>query len=471
MSVGRGAMVSSALLLAVLAVVLAPAAAAGRSQQDLFRPLPGELSFDLDQLEDLDEPALAPPVGVVARRRRPLTARSYQHAAKMQGAFGIDLFQVLAAHDSTSNVVFSPMSVGTALAMLYAGSRGQTAEQLWAALHLTGEKRELMHSHRRLVRHTKKLARDGIEMVIVSDLFTSEELPLNPKFPRYASGMFNSTVTSVPFDIPYLTAEIINGRFYNATQGVIDSLVSSDMLSEDTQFVLANAVFFRGSWLMQFDAAATAEGVFQSPAGPRPVQMMSTKKVFPIAELYQLNARALLLPYKGEKLGMLILLPNDPAGLDSLVAALNMTVISDTLRKLDGLGDVLVKMPKFDIESELDLQPLLIELGVRDLFDPAVVNMTRVTGQRGAAISTAVHKARLSVSEEGTEAAAATAFVNLFRSVPDPIRPFVVDRPFAFAVLEMSSSAVLFLGRVTDPTPQPEEPQPEPQPDLSALFL
>ena len=134
------------------------------------------------------------------------------------------------------------------------------------------------------------------------------------------------------------------------------------MLSEQTQFVLANAVFFRGSWLMAFDAAATAPGLFYSPLGPRLVDVMSAEKTFPVADLPQLDARALLMPYQGEKLGMLILMPNDPDGLAALAQALDMETVSGVLRELEGLGDVQVQLPKFDVEAELDLQPILIQV-------------------------------------------------------------------------------------------------------------
>ncbi|XP_037081441.1 leukocyte elastase inhibitor A-like [Pollicipes pollicipes] len=370
--------------------------------------------------------------------------------ANAQSKFGMDMFQALTIHDNSSNIFFSPTSISTALALVYAGSGGKTAQQMAAVLHFeSGERRDFMHGHRRYLRRITGRSKEGVTVKIANNLYVSLSRPVMPKYVRFAKNMFGADVSSVDFGgSPAAAADLINTRVRNDTEGNIDNLVEEDALDEGTVFVVVNAVYFKGSWLLKFNESDTAPGQFHAADGPRSVDMMTATKLFPTASLPGLDARALMLPYQGEELGMLILLPNELNGIYELEALVDHATLVTARAHLSARVEVHVQLPKFNMEAEIDLSVILKEMGVTDLFDPSRADLSGITGETGMAISKAVHKAFVNVNEEGTEAAAATAFACCFRSAPPIVPPFIVDRPFIFAIMDLQLDSVLFMGRV-----------------------
>ena len=217
---------------------------------------------------------------------------------------------------------------------------------------------------------------------------------------------------------------------------------------------MTNAIYFKGSWLHPFAAAATDVAGAFTTLGGRPViaPLMSQSESF---RHHDGGAfQVLELPYQGNRRAMLVVLPKTVDGLAALEAGLTPQALADWSRGLR-TRRVNLKLPRFKLEEAFQLSDSLRALGMTDAFDPSRADFSGMTGRRDRSISAVIHKAFVDVNEVGTEAAAATA-VSMTRSAmmrPEPPVEFKADHPFLFLIRDQATGAVLFIGRVATPTP------------------
>lgn len=375
--------------------------------------------------------------------------------------FGVDMYHRLASPPEgaagPTNLVFSPASIALALAMTRAGAAGTTATEMDAVIH-TGDPKTLAHSMNALTTaleaRTKTVEVPGaeptnVELSIANSLWAQQDLAFETAFldllaTEYGAGL---QLVDYKFD-PDGARTLINQWVDEATKDRIPELLAPGVITPDARLTLVNAIYMKAAWETAFDENLTLPRPFTTTSGETvQTPMMSRRDDMQYASTH--GWQAVVLPYVGGDLSMVIMLPEEGEPLDPTV---------DAFGGLDGqLGPQLVNltMPKFDIETSVGLADVLGAMGMPTAFDPDRADFSGMTTEEQLFIAAVIHQANITVDEDGTEAAAATAVVMEATSAEsDPPQPidFIVDRPFVFAIRDNATSAILFLGHIGDPT-------------------
>lgn len=365
--------------------------------------------------------------------------------------FALDLYGQLRKQDG--NLFFSPFSLSTALAMTYAGARGETAQQMARVLHFNLPPERLHATLAKLLRELEVgHGAPGFELHIANALWMQEKYKFLPEFLAVGRDQYRAGLETVDFASAAEQArETINAWVADRTSGKIKDLVPPGHLSALTRLVLTNAIYFRAAWLVPFDKQQTHTGPFTLPDRKKvEVPLMQQKGEF-FRYLEQANLQILELPYGGESKSMLVLLPRNPDGLPALEKKLDAKTLAGWLDKLSH-RNVEVTLPRFTLTCAFSLNDALAALGMRDAFDDSgAADFSGVDGNRDMYLGAVLHKAFVDVNEEGSEAAAATGVA--FGGIDEPEKPavFRADHPFLFLIRDDRSGSVLFLGRVTNP--------------------
>jgi serpin B len=375
-----------------------------------------------------------------------------RESAATANAFGADLYQRLA--QDRPNMVFSPLSVASALWMAWCGARGQTAAELARALHLNGSADAALdglHSLATLVGEPVSGSGSGsVTFRAPNTVWVQSGFPVRPEFTARLSEAAATFADADFTGAPDAARSEINRVIAEQTAGKITGLLPPGSVGPLTRLVLANAVYLKAAWLQPFSAAQTSDAPFYPEGQDRPdvtVRMMrgTAARGYVRGDGYQ----AVLLPYAGGSLAMAVLLPDGPlAALRPAIAARGLGgVLAGTSRH-----QVTLSMPRFRIEAAFDLIPALRQLGVNEAFSNEA-DFSGITEAGPLQVSTVAHKAYVDVDEQGTEAAAATAVgiraAAAFRS-PPPVT-MTVDRPFLFVIVHTATSSPLFAGQVSHP--------------------
>ncbi|XP_013925382.1 PREDICTED: plasminogen activator inhibitor 1 [Thamnophis sirtalis] len=337
--------------------------------------------------------------------------------------------------------------------MLQAASEGKTLAQIKGAmgfgLREWGVPRAL-----RLLQKTLS-GPWGKDVVQMADaLFVQRDLPLAPTFMLRFRRLFHQMVKQVDFSDSARAREVVNAWVEQHTNGMIRGFLQEGTLGALTRLVLANAIHFKGLWRLPFPEAATRQRVFHKLDGSTVVvPMMEQTAEFNYGEFStpeQGDYDVIELPYQGEMLSMLIASPfQRDAPLSALVAAVDPRLIAEWKSNMSAVTRLLV-LPKFSLESEVDLRAPLEALGMTDMFDCEKANFSRLSGQDGLFVSRALQKVKIEVNESGTEASSATVAIVYSRMAPLEI---VLDRPFLFVVRHNPTGTILFMGQVMEPQP------------------
>lgn len=369
--------------------------------------------------------------------------------------FALELFRTLTEDNSTGNIFISPFSISSALAMVFLGTKGDTAAQLSKAFHFDAI--EDVHSRfqslnaevsKRGASHTLKLA---------NRLYGEKTYDFLPEFLASTQKMYGADLAPVDFQHASDDArKVINKWVKDQTEGKIPELLAAGVVDSMTKLVLVNAIYFKGMWKDKFRKQDTTDAPFRlNKKDTKTVKMMYQKKKLPIGYIQDLNCKVLELPYQGEELSMVILLPEDiedeSTGLKKIEEQLTLEKLHEWTKRehLENI-DVHVKLPRFKLEESYTLNSNLGRLGVQDLFSNGKADLSGMSGSRDLFISKIIHKSFVEVNEEGTEAAAATGGIAVFAMLL-PEEEFTVDHPFLFFIRHNPTANVLFLGRVCSP--------------------
>ena len=365
-------------------------------------------------------------------------------------AFAIDLHQRLA--QAGENLFVSPFSISSALAMTYAGARGDTARQMEEVLRL-GDSGAHEAFAELLANLREREGEDTYELVVANALWGQDGYEFRPEFLDLLETKYDSAFRPVDFaSDPDAVAEMINEWVEEQTQDKIQDLVPPGTLDPLTRLVLANAIYFKAAWMNAFEEEATATEAFTRHDGDTvDADMMRQTEQFLHAEFDGLQV--LELPYEGRDLSMIIALPESHDGLPAVEDQFSPEQLDEWLDALE-MRQVNLKLPRFEFTTEVTLNDYLQAMGMRDAFLPPEADFTGMTPEPGELyISDVLHKAFIDVHEEGTEAAAATAVVMRTTAMPvdEPVE-FYADRPFLFLIRDMQTGSILFMGRVADPS-------------------
>jgi serpin B len=366
-------------------------------------------------------------------------------------AFALNLYARLKTTDG--NLFFSPYSISTCLAMTYAGARGDTAAQMAQTLHFDTNQIQLASSFGELQKQlNNEQEKKGIELNIANGLWGQKDYPFLPAFLNVAKQSYGANLKQVDFHTHAETARIeINDWVSDKTKAKITDLIQPGVLDPMTRLVLVNAIYFKGRWASEFEKQNTRKLPFTvSSAQKIEVPLMSRTADFRYAEVEGLQL--LELPYAGDDLSMVVLLPRELDGLKGVEDQFNKQTLDRWLAQARE-QKVAVFLPKFKMAAQFSLAKPLAEMGMTDAFSRNA-NFSGMDGERDLFISAVVHKAFVDVNEEGTEAAAATGVVMRSMAVmmPRPTPIFRADHPFIFLIRDNHSGSILFLGRLVDPT-------------------
>lgn len=364
--------------------------------------------------------------------------------------FAFDLYAELRKSAEGKNVFFSPYSISTALAMTYEGARGKTAEEMQSVFHFPTDgklrKSAFAAIHNQLNKPDSKF-----KLSIANSLWSQKEYKFLSEYLTTLQQYYAAKATNLDFiDATEESRTTINKWVEDKTNNKIKGLLPQGSLTPLTRLVLTNAIYFKGTWIKQFDKSQTKDGDFRvSATNTIKVPMMRrTDKdaTFNYAETSDLQI--LEMPYEGERLSMLVLLPKGDLSL--LEPSLSLDKINDWKSKLrEQRVDVL--MPKFTLDTKYPMNGTLAQMGMPTAFDEDRADFSGMTGAKSLYISAVIHQAFVDVNEEGTEAAAATAVVMSGKSVPPPVPIFRADHPFIFVIQDKANGNILFIGRVVNP--------------------
>jgi serpin B len=366
--------------------------------------------------------------------------------AQATNSFGFDLLrQVQAQAGAGENILVSPLSVATALGMVYNGAAGSTQAAMRETLQL-GELSvdDVNDGYRRLAGRLVDLD-PVVEFLTANSIWYVRGFDVKQGFLDVTGEYFAAEVAAIDFASPS-AAPTINGWVDNATRGRIEDIVD-DPLDPEALMYLINAVYFKGDWTIQFDPDLTVDRLFYLADGSvKQVPMMTYPGPLEIRHFSDADVQAIDLPYGGDQYSMTIMMP--PAGddIDALAQSLDAERWHDIVNGL-ARTRTNVLMPKLTLEYDLEMSDALKAMGMNVAFSHAADFSEICDG--GLVISEVKHKTFIDVNEQGTEAAAATA-VELKRGPPPAV--FSVDRPFVFAIRERVSGTIVFAGRVMDPT-------------------
>ncbi|KAJ9598343.1 hypothetical protein L9F63_010959 [Diploptera punctata] len=365
-------------------------------------------------------------------------------------AFSIAMLKEAVRDNPTGNVFFAPYSVYNALLLTYFGAANQTEGALQAALRIpqTQSKISTMQAYslEKYFQDMKKFnGSESYELSSANRLFISNDRKLRDCMAR----LFEGEVQSIDFrSNPEAARQIINGWVETQTKRHIQDLIPQDKISVNTQLVLANAAYFKGKWQSQFLPEQTKRDLFYNSPSSKPtfVDFMKQKGAFNHIVSEKLGAHILELPYKGNDISMFIILPpfTKANGVESIIENLSLESLHELLED-DLPKNVEVVIPKFAIEQTITLKPILERLGVGDLFQ-STSDLSGFTGEPNLQLDDAIHKAKISLDEQGTVAAASTAIFSFRSSRPLSPVQFIANHPFMYLIFDKTSQTIQFMG-------------------------
>ena len=295
-----------------------------------------------------------------------------------------------------------------------------------------------------------------VQLNLANKLWIHKEYGVKETFENILKKYFHVTMDKVNFQTNAQHIRLqINEWVAQKTQQKIQNLLSMDSLSKLTHLVLVNAIFFKGDWQLPFESTSTFKQMFhKNKRESKLVDMMAQEKKFLFTEDQALDVKVIQLPYKNSSLSMRIILPNKVDELAKLETSLTFEKLQALM--LEGrryrMVDVKVLLPKFKLELNFPLKSCLMELGMVDLFDIHLSDLSGMSGENDLFVSDAVHKAFINVDEKGTEAAAATDMVLLpgCAYFEKKVEVFKADHPFLFCIYDCSINSILFIGRLVD---------------------
>lgn len=382
-------------------------------------------------------------------------------AAAKAAAEGIDeIAWDLVRAAGGGNVVVSPASVWEALAMTHQGARGKTAAEIAGVLGLPDDRAASAESAAGLRASLLEAKGKTIALDVANRLWMQRGKVLEPEFTTALEQRFGAGAGVVDFAAAHEAARgEINGWVSAHTAEKIPELLKPGTITPLTRLVLTNAVYLKAPWAKPFEKSATRPEAFAlEPGRPVDVPFMHASERLVAGRVGEGDEAATVceIPYEGRRLVMVVVVPDAVDGLDEVLAGLDGDWRTKWAAGQAGVRprQVQLALPKWTARKPLGLNDALKSLGMTSAFDATAADLSGIDGTRDLFVSDVVHEGFVDVSEEGTEAAAATGVVIGVRSIaPSPDEPLVVkaDRPFAWAIVDRETGAVLFAGTVADP--------------------
>ena len=369
--------------------------------------------------------------------------------------FAVDLYRKLG--EGGGNLFFSPLSLSTALAMTSAGAAGETKEEMAEVLHFPVDVESVHPSFAALAESIDRGSSvGGYQLNIANRLWGQPDFDFEEDFLAVCQEHYGAGFETLDFaTAPDKARETINGWVEKQTSDRIQDLLPPGSIEALTRLVLTNAVYFKGDWQDQFDRKSTERAPFFAE-GTREVEVPLMMRKGDYRYVRYPGFQVLELPYIGDDLSMIVVLPAARDGLVALEAQLSHEKLTGWIGALTQ-KEVTVYLPRFEMKTGFSMKDTLSEMGMPSAFtppqegDPDCADFSGMTGARDLFIDGVFHKAFVKVNEEGTEAAAATGVTIGLTSMPLEPEVFRADHPFLFLVRDRVTGSILFMGRLVDP--------------------
>ncbi|XP_019867136.1 antichymotrypsin-2 isoform X6 [Aethina tumida] len=369
------------------------------------------------------------------------------------GVFTNNLYKEIAKEKG--NVFFSPISAHAVLSMAYQGADGVTKDAFASTLKVPNEK-VAAEGYSHIMNRLNNV--QNVTLNIANKVYLMEKFALQDEFSKSVKDNFQSEVQQLNFAENTKSAGVINGWVEDKTNKKIKDLIKPDSLSSDTRLVLVNAIYFKGDWLNKFDAKNTKkQPFFLNEVDKVDVDMMFRKGDYRYKFDRDLDAQVLELPYANKALSMIVVLPNKKDGIRELEGKLVNTPLDKVIEGMYST-DVEVYLPKFKIETTIDLKEILTNMGLGNIFSNSANFSKMITGGEPLSVSEVIQKAFIEVNEEGSEAAAATGLIPVLElpTFPRQTPVFKADHPFVAYLLDakfdnnhLGHKSELFRGRIS----------------------
>ncbi|XP_076242559.1 antichymotrypsin-2 isoform X4 [Calliopsis andreniformis] len=364
--------------------------------------------------------------------------------------FASSLFQAV-VEENRGNLIMSPLSVSVVLAMAAYGARGETEEQFKKVLHLPSSKTLGTSGYQALIDSINGIKEN--KLLLANKVFAAEKFAVKPDYKSLTENYFRSVTQLVNFAKSNEAANTINTWVQQNTNNRINELVSPGDLNAMTALVLVNAVYFKGQWKNKFNPTFTKDMPFHVNENTvKNVPTMYRQGSYKYGELPNLNAKFIEIPYKGNELSMVIILPNEINGLAAVEQKLQSVSLADILNQ-GYERDVQLFLPKFKIEKKIELNGILGKMGLTSMFSSRA-NFSGIADD-DLVVSKVVQKAFIEVNEEGSEAAAATDVITL-DMLEIPVK-FFANHPLFYTIVKISKETdalqvlPLFKGNIIEP--------------------
>lgn len=370
-------------------------------------------------------------------------------------AFTLDLFKKLSEDDPKKNLFFSPLSICSALSMVFQGAKGNTAAEMSKVLSVT-RAGDIHPGYEKLISEINKPDTKYL-LRLANRLFGETSYDFLASFTDSCQKFYHADLKKLDFRAKADDSrKHINAWVEEKTESKIQNLLAPGIINSLTRLVLVNAIYFKGNWANQFLKDRTMERPFKiSKNETKMVQMMYKKAKFNMTYIPDHCTKILEVPYVDHELSMIILLPDEiedtSTGLEKLEREMTYEKLMDWINpEMMDLTEVELSLPKFKLEEKYNLKPVLRSLGMTEAFDEGKADFSGMSSNRDLFLSEVVHKSFVEVNEEGTEAAAATAAIMMLRCAMITPR-FIADHPFLFFIRHNLTGSILFYGRFCFP--------------------
>ena len=378
------------------------------------------------------------------------TSEGIAEVVTANNQFAIDMYQQINGQpdQADKNVFFSPYSLSTAMAMVYAAAEGETKAQIQKTFHYPAP--AILNPNSAALYNQFNKPNPDYKLATVNDLWMQQGLTPTKSYIDTVQRYYSGQVTALDFEgSPDSARQTINKKIVEKTKQMIPELLPKGSIKSDTAVVLTNAVYFKGDWTLPFTAERTSAQPFYNAIGrASTVQMMQQQSYFSYYE--DKHIQVVQLPYKGDDLSMLVVLPkfNHKLAMQQLTKSLSATKIKQWRSGLVR-QEVDLQLPKFKLDARYQMKTLLADMGMPKAFNNGAEFNLSADGTP-IKLDEVYHQAVVTVDEKGTEAAAAAGAVGMYVGMSYPVE-FKADHPFMFMIKDNKTDAILFLGQVNKP--------------------
>ena len=377
------------------------------------------------------------------------TAESISSLVDSINDFSFNFYKEIQSNEK-GNIFFSPYSIFVAFSMAYEGARGNTAIEMQNVLNFLQNDSATLGSFGRIYNLLNQ-NQESYTISTANAFWANKDYSFLKSYLNLLINFYMAEANELDFSKNVDAANIINSWIEEKTHNKIKDMIEENMLSDLTKLVLTNAIYFKGLWAKPFNPENTYETEFNLNSGQKiDIDMMRSDRDSSNFNYTENNDLQILkLYYNANNLSMIIILPkeNNISIAESFINSNNLTNLNNDFNETE----VSVQIPKFKFENKYDLINTMVNMGIRDAFSPGIADFSGMDGTYNLFIGKALHQSFIEVNEEGTEAAAATSIMMELTAMPD-LKYFIADHPFIFLIQHEETGAILFMGRVVDPS-------------------